>query len=90
MRSALEAPIRALIATTSESPAKILSELKEVQQNTIGFDVQASAVQDLVRAGILDPVKSVRLAVTLAVAHAKAILRTGAWELGEVSKAKND
>jgi len=90
MRLALEAPIRALIATTLESPAKILSDLKQTQENTIGFNVQTSTIEDLVTAGILDPVKSIRLAITLAVAHAKAILQTGAWKLDQVQSPDNE
>lgn len=89
MRTALEAPIRALIATTNESPTKVLAQLKEAQEPSVGYNVQTSGVEDLAKAGIIDPVKSVRLAVTLAVAHAKAVLQTGAWELEEVEKRKD-
>jgi chaperonin GroEL (HSP60 family) len=88
MRTALEAPIRALIATTNESPIKVLTQLKEAQEPSVGYNVQTSGVENLAKAGIIDPVKSVRLAVTLAVAHAKAVLQTGAWELEEVEKTK--
>jgi chaperonin GroEL (HSP60 family) len=57
--------------------------LKEAQEPSVGYNLQTSDVEDLAKAGIIDPVKSVRLAVTLAVAHAKAVLQTGAWELEE-------
>jgi chaperonin GroEL (HSP60 family) len=62
--------------------------LKQADQSSVGFNVQTSAVEDLATAGILDPVKSLRLAVTLAAAHAKAVLQTGAWELEEAEKTK--
>ncbi len=82
--------MRSLIATTFQSPTKIISELKKAQQNTIGFDVQTSSPQDLVKIGVLDPLKSIRLAVALASAHAKAILQTGAWELDNAAKGDGE
>jgi chaperonin GroEL (HSP60 family) len=89
MRTALEALLRALIATTPESPAKVISELKRAENNSTGFNVETSTIEDLASVGVIDPIKSVRLALTLAVAHAKAVLQTGAWELEELENKED-
>jgi chaperonin GroEL len=78
---ALELPLRQLVENSSiYNKKKLLDEIIESTSPDIGFNAEEEKVEDLAKAGVLDPVQGLREALTLAFAHAKGILMTGAWD----------
>ena len=82
MRRALEEPMRQLARNAGEDGAVIVQEVKRAQvekkSKTVGFDVLAGEMKDLVKAGIIDPAKVTRSAVENAASIAAMILTTEA------------
>jgi chaperonin GroEL len=78
---ALEKPISVLIENSKRSPTQVLSGIKRASVPALGFNVATGDVEDLEKAGILEPAKALRLAMRVAFSHAKSILQTGTWDL---------
>ena len=79
----LERPFSALVESGGGSPTQILSETRPSTSSNMGFNAVSRKVEDLVVAGILDPVKMIRTGVEIAGAYAKSVLKTDIWSLGE-------
>jgi chaperonin GroEL len=80
---ALERPFSALVESRRRSPTQVLAELQASGSPSLGFNAASGCVEDLVVAGIVDPVKMVRKALEISYSYAKAILKTDVWSLGE-------
>ena len=82
LMKALESPISAIVANSGESPSKILGELmaeKSKNKNLwTGFDAITNKISDLKEAGIVDPLKVVKIALLNAVSVASTYLTIGA------------
>ncbi len=70
---ALESPIRQIAENAGVSPDLVVSQVKG---RPLGFDAATGELRDLVLAGIIDPVKVVRLALENAVSAASTMLTT--------------
>ena len=77
LRRALEAPTRQL-AENSGADGGVVVEKMRAGEGAFGFDAAARQYLDLVRAGIIDPVKVVRLALENAVSVAGVLMLTDA------------
>ena len=78
---ALEAPLTAIVMNSGESASKITSELrdhKEKGRDWTGFNAVTNQIGDLKEAGIIDPLKVVKVAFTNAVSVASNYLMMGA------------
>jgi chaperonin GroEL len=76
---ALEAPLRAIIANSGESPDRVIAELQKKKGGAwTGFNGVTNEIGDLKEAGIVDPLKVVRAAFTNAVSVAANYLTVGA------------
>jgi chaperonin GroEL len=76
---ALEAPIRAIVANSGESPDRVVTELQQRKnQSWHGFNAMTNKMADLKEAGIVDPLKVVKLAFTNAISVAANYLTVGA------------
>ncbi|MHB8799937.1 MAG: chaperonin GroEL [Thermoanaerobaculia bacterium] len=88
VKRALEEPSRQIIANAGIEGAVILKELKEKGGN-IGFNAATEKVEDLLKAGIIDPAKVTKSALQNASSIASLMLTTEAMisEIKEKDKA---
>jgi chaperonin GroEL len=82
MRRALEEPARQIAENAGLEGAVAVSQIRKRQQSesnpNIGFEVMAEEYTDLVKAGVIDPVKVTRSALENGVSIAMMILTTDA------------
>ncbi len=84
VKKALEAPFIKLMSNAGVDPGQLLAKAREMAAEGMGFDVvtlesvEEAKPIDMVKAGIIDPLKVVRTAVQNAVSVATMILTTEA------------
>lgn len=78
VRRAIQAPIRQIVENAGMEGSIIVGKLLEQKSVTYGYDAQADAYCDLVKAGIIDPVKVVRTALQNAASVAGLMITTEA------------
>ena len=78
---ALDTPFLALAETCQKSHVSLLSERQGLAQPTMGLDAETGNLADVVAAGILDPTKTLRIAIDTAFSYARAILKTDVWSV---------
>jgi len=82
LRQALEMPLRRIAVNAGEDGAVILDSVRRAQQekgdNRVGYDVMAGEYVDMVEAGIIDPAKVTKGALSNAASIAAMILSTEA------------
>jgi chaperonin GroEL len=78
---ALEAPIRAIIATARKDPSAVLATLDATSSDDLGFDAASGEVSDLRLRGIVDPAETIVHALEAALTHARHFLLTDSWDL---------
>jgi chaperonin GroEL len=86
LRQALEIPARQIAANSGFDGGVVVDHLRALQ-GSMGLDAATGQYVDLVQAGILDPTKVVRLALTNAVSVAGVLLLTEAT-LTEIEEPK--
>ena len=74
---ALEAPLRAIVENAGLDGAVVINKVKE-QKPGIGFDAVSETYVDMLSAGIIDPVKVTKSALTNAVSISATLLTTEA------------
>jgi len=77
LKKALEEPLRQIAKNAGEDGAVVASEVKK-HEGAYGFNALTNQYEDLVKAGIIDPTKVVRLALQNAVSGATMLLTTEA------------
>jgi chaperonin GroEL len=78
VRRALQAPARQIFANAGEDGAIVVGKLLEKNEANHGFDAQSGTYVDMVKAGIIDPTKVVRLALQGAASIAGLLVTTEA------------
>jgi chaperonin GroEL len=78
VRRALEAPVRQIAANAGFDGAVVAGKLLEGKDTNFGFDAQEGEYKDLVKAGIVDPTKVVRIALQDAASVAGLLVTTEA------------
>ena len=73
--SALEEPLRQLVANAGQEPSVVLARVVESEGN-FGFNAASGEYGDLVQMGVLDPCKVARAALQNAASIASLILTT--------------
>ncbi len=73
VRGALDEPFRRLVSNAGEDPSILAMHVRE-KGETYGYDVIESKIRDFKEAGIVDPVKVVRLALLHAASVASVLL----------------
>ena len=76
VRRALRAPARQIFANAGEDGSIIVGKLLEQGDTNHGFDAQNGTYVDMVKAGIIDPAKVVRLALQGAASIAGLLVTT--------------
>ncbi|MDP3762518.1 MAG: chaperonin GroEL [bacterium] len=78
---ALESPVSAIVQNSGENAGKVISDLKAQKSNKnvwLGFNAITNKIGDLKEAGIIDPLKVVKIAFQNAVSVAANYLTVGA------------
>ncbi len=78
VRRALEWPVRQIAENSGVDGAVVAGKMLESKDMNWGFDAQAEAYKDLVKAGIIDPTKVVRTALQDAASVAGLLITTEA------------
>jgi chaperonin GroEL len=78
IRRALEAPVRQIASNAGYDGAVVSGKLLEAKDTNWGFDAQRGEYMDLVKAGIVDPTKVVRVALQDAASVAGLLITTEA------------
>jgi chaperonin GroEL len=78
VRRALQAPARQIFENAGEDSSVIVGKLLEKGDANHGFDAQTGTYVDMVKAGIIDPTKVVRLALQGAASIAGLLVTTEA------------
>jgi chaperonin GroEL len=78
VRRALQAPAKQIFANAGEDGSIIVGKLLEKGHADHGFDAQSGSYVDMVKAGIIDPTKVVRLALQGAASIAGLLVTTEA------------
>jgi chaperonin GroEL len=87
IRKALEAPIRQIVENAGVEGSIVVGKLRESKDDNFGFNAQTEEYVDLIKAGIIDPVKVVRTALQDAASVAGLIITTEAT-IAEAPKRK--
>ncbi|MDD5589659.1 MAG: chaperonin GroEL [Candidatus Portnoybacteria bacterium] len=90
LRRALEEPMRQIAKNAGQDGAVVVSEVKK-GTGAFGFNAQTGEYEDLIKAGVVDPAKVVRLALQNAVSGSAMLLTTEAvvTDLPEKEGKKN-
>jgi chaperonin GroEL len=75
---ALEAPLRQIVENAGAESSMVVGKLLEASDPNQGFDAQTEAYVDMIRTGIIDPVKVVRTALQDASSVAALLITTEA------------
>ena len=78
VRKALQAPVRQIAENAGTDGAVVAGKLIESKDVNFGFDAQTGTYTDMVKAGIIDPVKVVRTALQDAASVASLLITTEA------------
>ena len=91
LRDTLRIPARLIMENAGHEPAGILSDISKSKNKNLGFNVSNGKIEDLLKSGIIDPVKVSRLALANAVSAASLLLlaRVSVVELVEEDKDKD-
>src|SRR6185437_3600082 len=78
VRRALQAPLRQIVENAGAEASIIIGRLLDKGDGSWGFDAQSGSYVDMVKAGIIDPTKVVRLALQGAASVGGLLITTEA------------
>ncbi len=89
VKRSLEEPLRKIAENAGHEGAVVVEKVKSERNENIGFNAETEVLEDLVKAGVIDPAKVVRTALQNAASIAALMLTTEALvsELPEEKKA---
>jgi chaperonin GroEL len=76
VKRSLQAPTRTIVENAGKDGAVVISKLLENVDPALGFDAQKGVYVDMVKAGIVDPTKVMRLALQNAASVAGLLITT--------------
>ena len=76
IKTALEAPLRQIAKNSEQDDGVIVSEVKKLAYENIGYNALTNTFENMFNAGIIDPTKVTRCAIENAASVASAILTT--------------
>ena len=89
LKSALEKPVRQIAANSGLDGAVVAAKIQENKDPNFGFNAQTLNYENLVQAGIIDPMKVVRAALSNASSAASMLLMTEAVVVEEPEEKKD-
>ena len=78
VKRALQAPVRQIVENAGVDGAVVAGKLLEQKDKNYGYDAQGERYTDMVKSGIIDPAKVVRLALQDAASVAGLLITTEA------------
>jgi len=78
VKKAITEPLRMIAENAGEEGAIVLGKVNDSKDNNFGYNALTGDYEDLVKAGVLDPTKVVRTALTNAGSIASLMLTTEA------------
>jgi chaperonin GroEL len=78
VRRALQAPARQIAENAGADGSIVVGKLLESKDSNYGYDAQTGHFTDLIKAGVIDPTKVVRLALQGAASVAALLITTEA------------
>jgi len=78
VKRAITEPLRQIVENAGEEGAVVLGKVNDSKDPNFGYNAQSGEYEDLVKAGVLDPTKVVRTALTNAGSIASLMLTTEA------------
>jgi chaperonin GroEL len=78
VRRALQAPVRQIAENAGVDGSIVVGKLQESTDTNYGYDAQKNEFTDMVKSGIIDPVKVVRSALQFAASVAGLLVTTEA------------
>lgn len=78
IRKALQAPLRQIAENAGVDGAVVAGKIVENDRKTFGYDAQSEEYGDMLKAGIIDPTKVVRIALQYAASVAGLLITTEA------------
>ncbi|TDQ19546.1 chaperonin GroEL [Algoriphagus boseongensis] len=75
VRTAIEAPLRTIVANAGGEPSVVINKIRENKGN-FGYNARTDQYEDLFDAGVIDPTKVTRLALENAASIAALLLTT--------------
>ena len=87
VKRALQEPLRQIAENAGEEGAIVLGKVNDAKDNNFGYNALTGEYEDLVKAGVLDPTKVVRTALTNAGSIASLMLTTEAL-VADISEEK--
>jgi chaperonin GroEL len=89
VRKALQSPLRQIAENAGHDGAVVAGKLIDANDETRGFNAQTEEYENLVKAGVIDPTKVVRTALTNASSIASLLLTTEAL-VSEIPEDKKE
>jgi chaperonin GroEL len=87
IRKALQAPLRQIAENAGVDGSVVAGKIIENSSKTFGYDAQSEQYGDMLKAGIIDPTKVVRIALQYAASVAGLLITTEAMVADKPAKA---
>ena len=87
IRKALQAPLRQIAENAGVDGSVVAGKIIENASKTFGYDAQSEQYGDMLKAGVLDPTKVVRIALEYAASVAGLLITTEAMVADKPSKS---
>jgi chaperonin GroEL len=87
IRKALQAPLRQIAENAGVDGSVVAGKIAENTSKTFGYDAQSEQYGDMLKAGIIDPTKVVRIALQYAASVAGLLITTEAMVADKPAKA---
>ena len=87
IRKALQAPLRQIAENAGVDGSVVAGKIVENSSTTFGYDAQSEQYGDMLKAGIIDPTKVVRIALEYAASVAGLLITTEAMVADKPSKS---
>jgi chaperonin GroEL len=75
----LESPLSCLISNSNLMPEQITDQIRLRKSSSDGFNAETGNIENLLTAGIIDPVEMLIKALEIALSHTKMFLETTTW-----------
>jgi chaperonin GroEL len=89
VKRSLEEPLRQIVQNAGKEGAVIVERVREQKNESYGYNAQTEELEDLVKAGVIDPAKVVRNALQNASSIASLLLTTEAL-VSEIPEEKKE
>ncbi|OWU84683.1 molecular chaperone GroEL [Oceanicola sp. 22II-s10i] len=90
VRRAIQAPLRQIAENAGVDGSVVVGKVIENDKRSFGFDAQAEEYGDMLKAGVIDPTKVVRIALENAASIAGLLITTEAMVAQKLEKAGAD